>query len=407
MRGDSVFYLGPDPLPALGTGLAVVAREDCGLRPGDSELHIFPTPTRSGRSLLELPRVQELLAARAKGAIMWTGSAPAERRLRELGVRAANSPAQVARRLENKAHFSRAAAAAGLPVPPTVTGVAGPELARAALSLGLPLVFQLARGYSGAATYPVSDEAEVVRLCTEFAGHPGRVSRLVKGHPVTVSGVALPDRVVVGPACRQLTGIPELTPHPLGSCGNDFSAAVPEPELVREVSVRAAEWLRREGHLGVFGVDLVVEEGGAAWCIEVNPRLVASVPLWSLSARDAGPSLLQLHLAAFGLADDQPGPLQCHWSQLILYQLEDEVPAPRIATGHGVVAPDGEFLARGPLDLQGPPPGGAALVVRRPSGQGRELARLLTEGPITAADGSLLPSLQGFVRRLREGPEGA
>ena len=398
MSGRRPYYVGPDPVPALGSQLAVLAASDGGLDAPSGRLSVVPGGARSGRSILELAEVGRRLREQASAVVLWTGSAAAGRRLRELGVPGANSAPELARRLENKAHFSAAAEAAGLPVPPSVSGVAGPELAAAAAPLGRA-VFQLARGYSGAATYPVGEQAELERLCQRFRGHPCRVAGWVEGTPVTVTGVALEERVVMGPPCLQLTGIPELTPHPLGSCGNDFGAPVPSPEAVDQVARRAGEWLQALGHRGIFGVDLVVDPGGRPWCIEVNPRLVASVPLWSLSSTGRA-SLLGLHLAAFGLAEDRGGDLRCHWSQLILYQLGEREPKGPPASYEGTLA-GGEFSPLRRLTLDGPAAGKVGLVRRQPSGPGRELARLILEGPLTGPGGQLLPHLREASLRLR------
>ncbi len=166
-----------------------------------------------------------------------------------------------------------------------------------------------------------------------FAGRACRVAQRVDGTPVTVTGVIAEDRVLVGQACVQLTGLPSLTPHPLGSCGNDYSKPAPEAEAVHQLALAAAEWLRSQGHRGIFGLDLVVAADGSIWCIEVNPRLVASVPLFDLSARDRGePGILSLHLASFGLRQPVESSLECHWSQVILYQRSERLPGPRVAT---------------------------------------------------------------------------
>lgn len=200
----------------------------------------------------------------------------------------------------------------------------------------------------------------------------------------------------------QLTGIRSLTPHPLGSCGNDFAAKIPHPELVEATAGRVGEWLQRQGHRGIFGVDLVISDEGDCWCIEVNPRLVASVPLWSLSARDLGhSSLLQRHLACFGLADWDSSPLECHWSQLILYRkVAGDSPARR-ATSRGEVASDGTYHTVGPLSLDGPGAGQVGLVVKGSTEPGSELARLVTKGPILDQEGELLPPLGTLAERLR------
>ncbi len=399
MTERRVFYVGPDPVGALGSGLSVLAASDNGLEADPERLTVVGEGGRSGRSLLELPDVGRKLQEEAAAVVLWTGSAAARRRLSELGVPAANSDPWVARRLENKAHFQDAARARGIPVPKSVSGVAGPELAATAAPLGRG-VFQLARGFSGAATYPIGGPEELNEVCDRFRGHPCRVAEWVEGTPVTVTGVALNGRVALGPACLQLTGLPELTPHPLGSCGNDFSSPVPSPEAVRRVAQQTGEWLRELGHRGVFGVDLVVDRAGRAWCIEVNPRLVASVPLWSLSAAP-GSSLLDLHLAAFGLAADPGAPLSCHWSQLILYQMGRSATREPIESHEGDWDPEGNFTPRRRLTLDGPAPGRVGLLRRRPAGPGKELCRLILEGPLTSSRGALLPHLEKAVRALR------
>jgi hypothetical protein len=331
-----------------------------------------------------------------------------ERLAAELGLRLANSPAHNSRRLENKAFFSKAAAAAGLPIPAAVSGPSGAALQASALALGLPLVFQLAHGFSGAQTYPVASEGELAELVERFRGHACRIAEMVEGCPVTVTGVAFPDLVVTGPSCLQLTGIPELTPHPLGSCGNDFVSPVPHRESADRTAAQVGEWLRQRGHRGIFGVDLVVAEDGRCWCIEVNPRLVASVPLWTLSARgQGGSSLLGQHLSCFGIGDQSPAPLSCHWSQLILYQIGKSSRPEAVTSARGKLDQKGSFTPTGGLTLDGPAEGEVAQLIRGGSSRGHELARLILEGPLTSPRGGLLPHLSGWVRATRAALEPA
>ncbi|MGC2207297.1 MAG: YheC/YheD family protein [Candidatus Dormiibacterota bacterium] len=399
-----VVFLGPDPLPAVASGLPVICADDCGVRSGaGAEIEQFALPGAvSSAALIELPAVQAYLRSTATGVMVWKSSAAVERIASSLGVTVANAPALIARRIENKSHFGRDAAAAGLPLPPTLVGVAGPELLQAASELPQPFVFQLAHGFSGEHTYPAASLEELAELLRRFAGRSCRVAQRVVGTPVTVTGVIAQDRVLVGQACVQLTGLPRLTPHPLGSCGNDYSKPAPEAEAVQRLALSAAEWLRRRGHLGIFGLDLVVEREGRIWCIEVNPRLVASVPLFDLSARDEGePGILSLHLASFGLGDCLEPALDCHWSQLILYQRGERIPKPGVATASGRLNAEGHFIPEAELGLPGPAPGQVGLLVQRHSRPGRELARLWFEGPCCAPDGSLLAHLDACARELR------
>lgn len=397
-------FLGPDPVPALGASLPVVCADGSGLSRGSHpDWEAFDAPAgASSPDLLELSAVRQRLSSRVEAVVVWKSSAKLERLARELGVAVANAPALLARRIENKSYFSRAAGAAGLPLPPTRTGTAGPRLLEAARELSPPFVFQLAHGFSGEHTYPARSDSELAVLVGRFQGRSCRVSERVLGTPVTVTGVVSPGRLLVGTACVQLTGQPSLTPHPLGSCGNDFGRPVPAPEAVGEVALRTADWLRRQGHLGIFGLDLVVTDAGAVHCIEVNPRLVASVPLFSLSARDHGaPGILSHHLASFGLVEPPLAELACHWSQLILYQMGSRRSGPGLGTSQGNLPFSGDFSSAGGVGLEGPPPGSAALLVQGRSRPGRELARLIFEGPCSAPDGTLLPHLRTLAAQIR------
>jgi len=401
---ERVVFVGPDPLPAVASRLPVICADSCGIGVGESPgLDRFEVSGPvSSAALMELPAVQERIRSTATAVTVWKSSAAVERSAGQLGVVVGNAPALVSRRIENKRYFSREAGAAGLPLPPFVAGVAGAELLRTAAQLHGPMVFQLAHGFSGEHTYPATGEEELAELMHRFAGRACRVAQRVDGTPVTVTGVIAEDQLLVGQACVQLTGLPSLTPHPLGSCGNDYSNPVPEAKAVHQLALRTAEWLRRQGHLGIFGLDLVVGQDGSIWCIEVNPRLVASVPLFDLSARDREePGILSLHLASFGLGQAAKTTLECHWSQLILYQRSQRLQRPGVATACGQLSTAGHFTPEGGLQLEGPASGQAALLVQAQSRPGRELARIWFEGPCCGPDGTLLPHLESYARELR------
>ncbi|HUY62048.1 MAG TPA: ATP-grasp domain-containing protein, partial [Candidatus Dormibacteraeota bacterium] len=312
----------------------------------------------------------------------------------------------IARRLENKVYFARAAPDAWLPVPGMVAGEAGPALLEAATALRAPYVFQLARGFSGQHTHRAATSADLEALLTAYRGRLCRIAEFVVGDPVTVTGIVGEREVVLGTPCRQVTGIAACTPYPLGSCGNDFGQPAPAANAVRSVAARVAAWLQREGHRGIYGADMVVAPDGEVWCLEVNPRLVASVPLWNLAARDHGePSMLRWHGAVF--ADPTvalPARLECDWSQLILHNLRAAPQQPaRLQTGVGRIGDDGCFHRTGPLRLRGPAPGEAALIVRQRASRGHEVARVIFQGPCLQADGQLLPRMAALVADLRDG----
>ncbi|MGC1184084.1 MAG: ATP-grasp domain-containing protein [Candidatus Dormiibacterota bacterium] len=399
-----VTFVGPDPLPVLAAGLKAICAEDCGLAreegPGWARFQV-PAPA-STAALLADASVQVDLRERSDAIVVWKNSAQVERLAQEVGVIVANSPALIARRIENKSYFSRSAPAAGLPIPPTRAGVAGADLLTAAGELRLPVIFQLARGFSGEHTYLAETPDQLAHLLQRFAGRTCRIAERVLGVPVTVTGVVTEGNLLFGPASLQLTGIESLTPHSLGSCGNDYGQPVPQASAVQALARQAGHWLQGVGHRGVFGLDLVVGAEGTIWCIEINPRPVASLPLFSLTARDGGsPGLLDQHLASFGIGELSSQTLECRWSQLILYQRGRRRSHPALASARGTLTPDGHFRPTGKMGLSGPFPGEAGLVVQSESRPGRELARLLFEGTCCAPDGTLLPHLGAAVVDIR------
>ncbi len=398
-------YVGADAVPALGSELNVVCADACGIagdRP-DRIGEVAAPPAASALALLEQEAVRHRLGG-GGAIVVWKPSVRIAELARQAGVPLANAPAAVARRLENKVHFARTAPDAWLPVPPTVTGVAGPALGEEAARLAPPWVVQLASGYSGRHTHRVDTPAALSALLAGFAGRSCRVGTWITGDPVTVTGIVGDDAIALGVPCRQLTGLPVCTPYPLGSCGNDFGQPVRGEAAVLSVAARAASWLQREGHRGIFGADLVVAPDETVFCIEVNPRLVASVPLWNLAARDRGcPSLLARHAAVFqaGARPALPERLGCSWSQLILYTLGAHPRPTILESGTGRIGAGGAWERHGPLPIAGPPPGDVALVVRRRAGPGQEAARVLLEGPCLDPAGQLLPHLAALVQDLR------
>ncbi len=399
-------YVGADPIPALGSGLLAVCADACGIvdEPRGRVTEV-PAPARAGAlALLEQAAVREWLTRSAGAVVVWKPSVRIAELVRATGRPLANARAQVARRLENKAHFARTAPGAWLPLAPTVVGPAGPQLLEAALGLKGPWVVQLASGYSGRTTRLAETPKALAAALHADEGRSCRVATFVAGDPVTVTGVIGDARIALGVACRQLTGIDVLTPHPLGSCGNDFGRPLAAEAAVRSVAARAAAWLQREGHRGLFGVDLVVAADDTVFCIEVNPRLVASVPLWNLAARDAGrPSILAEHVSVFDPAatGTLPERLTCGWSQLILHNLGSVARTVDLASGVGTVGPDGGFQHQGPLPLDGPRPGEGALVVHRRAAPQQEVARLILEGELADGRGRLLPGPAALVADVR------
>ncbi len=112
----------------------------------------------------------------------------------------------------------------------------------------------------------------------------------------------------------QLIGIKELTTRPLGYCGNDFGTVKQMDKKIidgiEEIAIKVGSWLARKEYLGIFGADLLVEQG-QVYLVEINPRFQGSTLLSSQLSAEAGDGdPYGEHLAAFlGLEAPKLSPL--------------------------------------------------------------------------------------------------
>jgi hypothetical protein len=341
---------------------------------------------------------------------------PTERLVTEaaaLGAQLIGADPAAARAAENKLAFIELARAAGVRTPRWDSvdrdRISYDELTA---TFGSPLVLQGPRGNAGQRTWRVASEADLTRALAEEEAVRVRVAEWVEGLPFTATALAgaggsLPARIE---PCRQVTGVDWLTPEPLGSCGN----AWPEPRLqgfaveVDGVLSALARELANRGYDGVFGVDFVLGSDGPL-VIEVNPRMVASLPLATQmeGACGRGPLVLRQLIAALG--GDIPAPPHepalPEAAQLIVHDLDGrQVTAPNMAPGvyrlgesEPVRLRDGTWFS----DLTAPD---EALLLTRSAGEsvspGREFARVY----LRQAAAERTPGVRGLVDALRQAP---
>lgn len=108
----------------------------------------------------------------------------------------------------------------------------------------------------------------------------------------------------------QLIGVKESTTRQLGYCGNDFGTVKQLGEEIvngiEEMTLQVGAWLAKKEYRGIFGADLLVEDG-RIYLVEINPRFQGSTLLSSMLSRqvDDGDPYGE-HLATF-LGMEAPG----------------------------------------------------------------------------------------------------
>jgi len=170
----------------------------------------------------------------------------------------------------------------------------------------------------------------------------GVAKYLADAVPLNVNGCVFRDGSVrLHPASVQLIGIPSLTSHPFGYCGNDFSAlrhlAAGQMEALDQMARQVGGWLASQGYIGAFGADFLVDASGLYFA-EVNARMQGSTRMAAdLAARTGHLDLLLEHVAAvIGLRPSEDLSLS-YWadalppSAQVIHHNLSETPVPAVS----------------------------------------------------------------------------
>ncbi len=336
-----------------GTALACISSSDAVdvLRGRGTEVfclseHSGPEATAgmSSLDLLRHPATGEFFRSLGPTAVL--SFKPSERiaeAVTALGGRLLAAPSSAARAYENKLAFVAAAERAGVPRPRWDARRLPLVYADLVEDFGAPVVVQGPRGNAGQRTWLVDNQAQLDVVNARERSGSMRVAEWIDGLPFTASGVAFRGDgagiegghpPAVNEPCRQVTGVDWLTPEQLGSCGNAWGEGrlvAHRAEIERCVRALGAD-LAANNYRGLFGVDFVLAADGPL-VIEVNPRMVASLPEATELDVEAGRApLVLLHLlemldADLGAlsAEDATAPVGVA-SQVIVHQFPHDPP---------------------------------------------------------------------------------
>lgn len=246
-------------------------------------------------------------------------------------------PALLSRRLENKLNFKELIQSVSLPHPPMIIADIDEKLNFCELIdfFKGPFVFQLAKGYSGLRTFLIDNEDTFNSLKKSLYGKRARLTRFIEGIAITLDACIVGDEVLVLEPILQLTGLKELCRNRLSACGNLLCPPnIPQEVFLAsmQMTMKLGEKLKELGYKGIFGVDILYEpKDGRIFFIEINPRLVASIPfITDLEVSLGIPPLLGFHLFQFvsSLIQEDGKPISrmsipLTGGQVILHNLEN------------------------------------------------------------------------------------
>lgn len=286
---DSITFVHPHGLYLAGAELALPGLRLIVDRPGlnstiamlqdtDVKKELLP----GSRLLLMKPAPKIEFLAKAQGWQVVAGSSELNRRFEsKLGIRA---------------EFAKA----GVPTLPCVitrgVDAVWEDLVR---QYGTRLVVQTDRGHAGSSSLVVESEEDWNELVKEEGEYEMKIMPFLEGETWTLNACVTRYGTLVSRPFLQLQNIPGCgVDNPLTTCGNWHKSC--EETLVDEIVKHAkafGEHLKQAGYLGWFGLDVLVKDGVVVGFIECNPRLTASVGIFTrLQVEEKQIPMLVLHV---------------------------------------------------------------------------------------------------------------
>lgn len=243
-----------------------------------------------------------------------------------------NNPAGLSRELENKLNFLTIAKAAKVKTPTAdkfdLRRVSFYELKK----YYDHFVVQFGGGFAGNATFFIKNITEYAKFFSNSLAKAAnkepvlvKVSKFIKGTPVTVNACVTAHEIITGKTCYQITGAKECTNNSGTTCGNDWGSLAISSEAVKKIeniAEKIGKYMKGRNYKGIFGLDFIVAgKNQNVYLIEINPRMVASVPFYTkLEIKSGQIPMLAYHILEFlGIDYNLPRRTSLRGRQPIIY----------------------------------------------------------------------------------------
>jgi len=152
-----------------------------------------------------------------------------------------------------------------------------------ALNNGEKSVIQLPRGFSGNSTFLIKDRGDLNNVMKVHKGKKVKLSKYIKGETYTVNACVGKSEILISKPMFQITGV-SYNKNKFGTSGNDYILGckidVENRKRMFNYAKRVGEYIRKLKYRGIFGLDFVADKDNIH-LIEINPRLVASIPVFT------------------------------------------------------------------------------------------------------------------------------
>ena len=164
-------------------------------------------------------------------------------------------------------------------------------------------IIQLPRGFSGNSTFLIKNKTDLDKIIKKYKGRKVKVSKYFKGDTYTVNVCAGKLGMTISQPIFQITGLTDHNKNELGTCGNDYMYSEKlkskEKKKIFNYTKKVGSYMKKMGYRGIFGLDFIVSNGEVN-LIEINPRFVASIPVFTkLQIQNKEKPFLLLHILEF------------------------------------------------------------------------------------------------------------
>lgn len=165
-------------------------------------------------------------------------------------------------------------------------------------------VIQLPRGFSGNSTFLINGKKELENMINKYKDREVKISDFMWGETYTLNACVSKFGLFVSQPIFQITGLTSFNKNEFGTSGNDYTYVkklrAEEKKKIFDYTNKIGKYISKTGYKGIFGLDFIVGKNGDVDLIEINPRLVGSMPVFTkLQIQNKQTPFLLLHILEF------------------------------------------------------------------------------------------------------------
>ena len=171
-------------------------------------------------------------------------------------------------------------------------------------------IIQLPRGFSGNSTFSIENKNDFDKILKKYKNRKVKLSKYLEGETYTINACVAENKILISKPIFQITGFSSYNRNSFGTCGNDYvyseKLKKEQRKKIFDYTKKIGSYLKKIGYKGIFGLDFVVS-GNDVNLIEINPRLIASIPVFTkLQMQDKQVPFLFLHISEFLTLSSSP-----------------------------------------------------------------------------------------------------